>query len=211
MNSHYEFGNFEANRRFLEGQNINWENKKVLEIGCGSGSMTKFLHDLGAEIVGIDVSSKNLEVARNRFGKSMENTFLKTNGARLNFKNNNFDIVLSFDVLEHIDDVATHLREVYRVLGDGGLYLFETPNKLPSMLFDIFRYRSFTKNRKVHVSLQTKKSLMRLLRKNSFEYEFIKVDYFTQWYRNKLPKSFRWINPLKIGLETNFFIKASKK
>ncbi len=206
----YNFGNLEANKNFLQSLNIDWKDKKVLEIGCGKGSMTKYLFDKGTDVVGIDTDREYLSVAKKRFGKEMNNRFRETSGAILGFPGEEFDIVVSFDVLEHIKDVEKHVEEVWRILKDDGLYLLQTPNKVPSIIFDVFRYKSFTKNRKVHVSLQSRKSLLALFRNANFQVDFVEVDYFTSWYRQKLPKILRRINPRRLGLETNFYVKAKK-
>ena len=66
-----------------------------------------------------------------------------------------FDIVLSFDVLEHIPDVDAYLLDVRGVLKSGGFRLFQTPNKLTNVLFEIRKNGSFTRYKTYHCSLQT--------------------------------------------------------
>lgn len=205
----YNFGNFEANKRFLESQNINWKNKKVLEIGCGNGSMTEYLFDKGANITAIDLSDKYLSNAIGRFKSKLGNVFQKMSGDDLKFPDNSFDIVVSFDLIEHIPDTNKHLFEVKRVLKSGGSYLFQTPNKIPSAMFAIVRDKSF-EYKINHPSLQTKASLRRFAKKLCMDITFVKVDYFTDWYKNKLPKILRGINPQKFGFETNNFAVMKK-
>ena len=84
-----------------------------------------------------------------------------------------FDIVLSFDVLEHIPDVDAHLSEARRVLKSNGFYLFQTPNKLTNVPFEIIKNRSLTKHKEHHCSLQTFWSLKRLLAAHGFEFRFV--------------------------------------
>jgi len=200
-----ERGNFEANKKFLKELDIDWRNLRVLDIGCGNGSMTNFLTSLGAKVIGIDINKKYLKTAKKRF-PSLE--FKNMSGDELLFDDEYFDIVVSFDLLEHIPDVEKHILEVLRVLKDKGKYLLQTPNKYPSMLFSIYRDKSFSKWKSYHPSLQTKKSIRHLFK--DFRVEFCNVDYFTDWYRNKLPKSINSINPQSLGLETNLYIKSIK-
>ena len=83
------------------------------------------------------------------------------------------DIVLSFYVLEHIPDADAHLSEVRRVLKLGGFYLFQTPNKLTNVPFEIIKNGSLTKHKEHHCSLQTFGSLKRLLVAHGFEFRFV--------------------------------------
>jgi ubiquinone/menaquinone biosynthesis C-methylase UbiE len=207
----YNYGNFEANKKFLETQKINWKGKKVLEIGCGNGTMTEYLFDNGADIIAVDISATFLETAKKRFGKRLENVFKKMSGDKLQFEDNTFDVVVSFDLIEHVPNVSKHFQEVNRVLKSNGMYFFQTPNKVPSALFAMYRYKHLTKYKENHPSLQTKNSLKKLTNVCGFRIDFPKVNYYTQWYRNKLPKILRYINPQKLGLETNIYAIAKKK
>ncbi len=201
----YNYGNFEANKRLLESQNIDWKNKRVLEIGCGNGSLTEYLFDKGAKVTAIDLSEKYLLTARERFRrKIVPEVFVYMSGDELKFPAESFDYVVSFDLIEHIPDTKKHLEEVKRVLKNSGKYFFQTPNKIPSALFAICRDKSFA-YRKNHPSLHTRKSLKSVAAEVGFEVEFLKIDYFTEWYRNKLPRPLRSINPQKFGFETNNF------
>ena len=67
--------------------------------------------------------------------------FVQADGATLPF-GQCFDVVMSFDVLEHIPDSDRHLQEVRRVLRPGGHYVLQTPNKLTNAVFETIRWRS---------------------------------------------------------------------
>jgi 2-polyprenyl-3-methyl-5-hydroxy-6-metoxy-1,4-benzoquinol methylase len=200
-----ERGNFEANKEFLKRYGGKLRGKKVLEIGCGNGSMTNFLSSLGCDVVAIDLNETYLKTARKRFPHLK---FRNMSGDDLKFEDNTFDIVVSFDLLEHIPEVKSHVFEVKRVLKSNGEYLLQTPNKLTSAIFSIYKDRSFTKWKSYHPSLQSNKSISKLF--NDFDLKFCDVDYFTDWYRNKLPKILRNINPKKFGVETNIYLQAKK-
>ena len=66
------------------------------------------------------------------------------NQSDLPFDDDCFDVVLSFDVFEHIPEPDQHLREVARVLKPNGCYLLQTPNKWTNSVFETIRWRSFT-------------------------------------------------------------------
>ena len=74
-----------------------------------------------------------------------------------------FDLVLSFDVIEHIPDTERHLLEVRRVLKPGGSYLLQTPNKWTNSIFETIRWRSVSKWRVDHCSLHTYRQLRQRL------------------------------------------------
>lgn len=200
-----ERGNFESNKKFLEPFIKELKNLKVLEIGCGNGSMVGYLKSLGIDILGIDMNEKYLKNAGSRFGKE---SFKLMRGEDLLFEDNSFDIVLSFDLLEHIPDTKKHLEEVKRVLKNNGKYLLQTPNRYTSLTFSILRDRSLTKWKEYHPSLQTRKSLKRNFDNAGFNIEFVDVDTYTEYFRQKLPKILRGINPKSLGIVTNFYIIA---
>ena len=203
-----ERGNFQSNKKFLEPFLDELRKSRVLEIGCGNGSMTGYLKSLGVDIIGIDMNEEYINNAKKRFG---EESFRLMRGEALEFENNIFDIVLSFDLLEHIPDVIEHLGEVKRVLREEGKYFLQTPNRYTSIPFSIYKDRSFTKWKEYHPSLQTKRSLGKKFKKVDFDVEFVKVDIYTEYFRNKLPKILKWIDPQKLGVVTNLYVIAEKE
>ena len=65
-----------------------------------------------------------------------------SNATGLPFADDSFDIVLSFDVFEHILENDRHLHEVRRVLRSGGSYSLQTPNKWTNIPFEMLRFSS---------------------------------------------------------------------
>ncbi|MCL6446172.1 MAG: class I SAM-dependent methyltransferase [Alicyclobacillus sp.] len=90
----------------------------AVDLGCGTGSYTYWLSDLGLSVLGVDVSQNMLEVAR----RKRENvvTFVQADLLNLPFDNNMFDLSICNIVLEFIQDPVTALREGFRVLKPGG-------------------------------------------------------------------------------------------
>src|SRR3989344_8318777 len=144
-------GNLKSNILFLKKTKLLNKNKKILEIGCGRGSLVDYLIKQGYNIKGIDSNKKYLIEGTNIHG----NIPIKyTMGEDLNFPKSHFDIVLSFDVFEHIKDTDRHLQEVKRVLKKGGYYLMGTPNKLTNIPWEILQTKSL-KYQRYHCSLHT--------------------------------------------------------
>jgi ubiquinone/menaquinone biosynthesis C-methylase UbiE len=136
-------------------------------------------------------------------------------------KDSFFDIVLSFDVLEHIPDVDAHLSEVRRVLKPGGFYLFQTPNKLTNVPFEILKNRSLTKHKTYHCSLQTFWSLKGLLVTHGFEFRFIKIPVMNEFMERKVARVLGRaggmlmrivdVDRLPLPIRTNFYVEGRAK
>ena len=95
--------------------------KRVLDVGCGDGQISRALAAAGASVVGIDPTERNLEVARQRGGGP---EYLKAGADDLPFDDDSFDAVVACLVFEHIDDLDAAIAEVARVLRPGGQFSF---------------------------------------------------------------------------------------
>ncbi|MGH8015286.1 MAG: class I SAM-dependent methyltransferase [Candidatus Zixiibacteriota bacterium] len=104
------------------------QNDKVLDLGFGEGYGTSLLAENCREIVGVDVDQKIVDYANERHQKA-NCRFLKYDGNTLPFDNDTFDIVVSFQVIEHIDNEPAFVSEIHRVLKQGRRLLLTTPNK----------------------------------------------------------------------------------
>lgn len=127
--------------------------KKVLDYGCGSGYGTALISDACAHITGIDISAEAIVHAKSHF--SAENlSFLQieqVEKAPLPFPDASFDVVLSFQVIEHVADVPAYLQEIYRVLSPGGYVLIATPDRSSRLFFfqkpwNMWHLREYTQN-----------------------------------------------------------------
>lgn len=102
--------------------------QKVLDLGFGEGYGTSMLSDHCAEITGVDVEEKVISYASERYA-SEKCKFVKYDGRRLPFDDNEIDLVTSFQVIEHIDDDHAFVAEISRVLKPDGKLFMTTPNK----------------------------------------------------------------------------------
>jgi ubiquinone/menaquinone biosynthesis C-methylase UbiE len=100
---------------------------RVLDAGCGTGYGTRELTN-AISYVGIDISAGALAHARSAFGRP-EAHFLLSPCEALPFADGSFDLVLAFEVIEHLDRWQQLLSESKRVLRPGGVLLVSTPNK----------------------------------------------------------------------------------
>jgi SAM-dependent methyltransferase len=209
-------GNLQTNLEFLEKVNLIKPEDEILEIGCGIGSIVNDLHHRGFNIAGIDISNEAIAYGLEKFG----DINLKVQPAEnLPYNDNSFDVVLSFDLFEHIAQIEMHVNEVTRVLRKDGYYLFQTPNKYSNVIFETWYHKSF--NWKItHPSLHTPGQLKRRLNKNGFDVSFIKMNPINEFTINKIRKKFGFLSGiferinfcrLPLCLQTNLYVVAQKK
>ena len=111
---------------------------KILDIGCGGGLLSEPMCRLGGEVVGIDASSKNINVAELHAKKNNLNIkYLCTSPENLNTKDK-FDVILNMEIIEHVEDVNFFLESCSKLLKKNGIMFVATLNKtLKSYLFAI--------------------------------------------------------------------------
>ena len=104
------------------------QGKRTLDWGCNDGWGIEMMAKYGCEASGIDVSEHALDLARKRLGQDAE-LFLY-DGKTSPIPSNQFDLVTSFQCIEHVLDYDKYLGEIQRVLKPGGIAVLTTPNAL---------------------------------------------------------------------------------
>jgi len=102
--------------------------QEVLEIGSGDGYGTEMLCRAGATVVGLDLSAEAVAHASEKH-KANNLTFVAYDGMHMPFADAKFGLAVSFQVIEHVEDVPLYLAEIHRVLAPGGTLLITTPNR----------------------------------------------------------------------------------
>ena len=122
----------------LNNKNEPLKEVKVLDIGCGGGLLSEPISRLGAEVVGIDASEKNISVAKLHAKKSNLNIkYICTSPEKIQIKKK-FDVILNMEIIEHVNDVNLFLKSCSELLKKDGIMFVATLNKtLKSYLFAI--------------------------------------------------------------------------
>lgn len=118
--------------------------KTVLDTGCGCGYGTYDLIQKGAKsVVGIDVSDTAVEYCKTHC-QARNLTFRVMDCTELSFRNDSFDVVVSFELIEHLKNPEGFLGEVKRILKNDGVFIISTPNiKDKSPLKSGFHFREY--------------------------------------------------------------------
>ena len=110
---------------------VDFSGKKVLDIGCGTGRITKRLAQLSESVVGIDVSAGMLVEAEKRLEGLTNVKLLHTDGSATDFEAGEYDVVICVGSLEFVPDENKLFDEIYRILNPKGLFIFTIRKKLP--------------------------------------------------------------------------------
>ena len=111
---------------------------KILDIGCGGGLLCEPLSKLGAKVVGIDASEKNIKIAKIHAKKSgLKINYYCASPENFIYKEK-FDVILNMEIVEHVQDVNLFLKESSKFLKKDGIMFIATLNKtLKSYIFAI--------------------------------------------------------------------------
>ena len=112
---------------------------RILDIGCGGGLVCEPLCRLGATVCGIDPAPENIDVARDHAtGMGLDIDYRSTTAEALAALGEEFDAVISLEVIEHVPDAAAFLATCSGLLAEGGGMVLATLNRTPkSFLFAI--------------------------------------------------------------------------
>ena len=99
--------------------------KKILDVGCGEGRFLSILKEFGSsdwELVGMDLDRKAVERCRQRGFRAEVSRIEDFRPA------DRFDVVIMFQLIEHVEDPRVIAKQVHSILNPGGFFIVETPN-----------------------------------------------------------------------------------
>ena len=110
----------------------------ILDIGCGGGLLSEPMTRLGANVTGIDASSKNIGIAKLHAKKNkLKINYLCSSPEKLKTQKK-FDVILNMEIVEHVEDINFFINSCSKLLKKNGLMFIATLNKtLKSYIFAI--------------------------------------------------------------------------
>ena len=102
--------------------------KDVLDVACGEGYGSSFLADVAGSVIGVDISDEAVRHAVATYIKP-NLTFRQGSAIALDFVDASFDVVVSFETIEHLAEQSQMLTEIRRVLRPDGVLVISSPNR----------------------------------------------------------------------------------
>jgi 2-polyprenyl-3-methyl-5-hydroxy-6-metoxy-1,4-benzoquinol methylase len=158
-----ECGNIQTSVSYFRRMNVP-QKAAILDVGTRFGTFVHELDQMGYhDSFGIDIDRDAISKGISAYPE-LEKRLRSFDGKNIPFDAESFDAICMFDVLEHIPNVSEFLRsELWRVLKSRGVLIFQTPNIMTNVPWEIFAHKSLFAWKKYHCSLQTYWSLKRLL------------------------------------------------
>lgn len=127
-------GNHMSRYKFALDQILKQKNKnRILDIACGVGYGTNFLaqHLPKSQFYGVDISNEALTIAKNEFKlENIEFILDDCTNPNSKIKGIQYDIIVSFETLEHLKNANGFLEFVHSSLAPNGIFIVSTPNRL---------------------------------------------------------------------------------
>ena len=157
---------------------------KLLDVGCSTGIFLEVAKEKGLDVYGIELSKwsykKSKIITGNVYNKELEKCM---------FKNNFFDIVTMWDVLEHLTDPNIELKEIHRILKKDGNLIITTPNI--NSFFSRLTKRNWWAIMRMHLFYFSPNTITKLLNNNKFNVIQIKsysrtimLKYSIEWLKS---------------------------
>lgn len=145
------------------------ENTVVLDVGCWNGNLgKKLIREKGCEVHGLDFDKSILKKAQRNGYKKTFLIDMNKNPEKLKNIKNSYDIIICADILEHLIDPQSVLRDLTRLLKPTGVLIISVPNvafglNRLNLLFGKWNYTEFGTLDKTHVRFFTIKTLRELV------------------------------------------------
>lgn len=128
---------YEFAREYVKG-------KETADIGCADGYGTQYLADYTKSTVGVDYSEVTIAEARAKHQAKKNLSFKSGSVPPIPLDSESVDVVTAFQFIEHIHDRVGFIKDVYRVLKPGGVFLCSTPNIKMSIARNPFHVHEYT-------------------------------------------------------------------
>jgi 2-polyprenyl-3-methyl-5-hydroxy-6-metoxy-1,4-benzoquinol methylase len=188
---------------------FSFEEKYLLDIGCGTGDFLQTGHQNGWKVLGVEPNHDARKIANIKTSNSVFDT-----SELSNFESNSFDVITLWHVLEHLPDLENQMSIFKRLLKPNGRLIIAVPNY---QSYDAKHYKAFWAAYDVprHLWHFNQDSISKLISKESFEVVKVKPMWFDAFYVSLLSEKYKSgkMNPVKgfwIGLLSNIKALTSK-
>jgi 2-polyprenyl-3-methyl-5-hydroxy-6-metoxy-1,4-benzoquinol methylase len=174
---------------------IDVKSKSILDFGCGSGYGPAFLTAKGARVLGIDISAAAIQYAKETYPGALFLRYDLTDSHLVDHVNERFDVVVSFDVIEHVEKWWIFLENIRLLLKQSGIAFVGCPNRVALYDFNAFwnphHLQEFTPVQLDHIARTV----------------FKDVTVMGQRFRNPAARQFYMARPLGLG----HYVKGAMK
>jgi 2-polyprenyl-3-methyl-5-hydroxy-6-metoxy-1,4-benzoquinol methylase len=186
------------------------ESKTLLDIGCGTGDFLATAQNDNWKITGIEPNKNARQIANSKTNNSVfEIEYLET------LKENSFDVITLWHVLEHLPELELHIKLLKHLLKPNGTLVIAVPN---FKSYDAKHYENFWAAYDVprHLWHFSKTSITELFKKENIKLIKILPMVFDAYYVSLLSEKYKsgWMNPFKafwVGMRSNLKAKRSKE
>lgn len=186
------------------------EEKKLLDIGCGTGDFLKTAQQNNWHVSGIEPNKEVREIANKKTNNSVFET-----AQLLKFEPNSFDVISLWHVLEHLPNLEEQIAIFKKLLKPNGTLIIAVPNYKS---YDAKHYKEFWAAYDVprHLWHFNQASISKLVSAASFKVEKVKPMWFDSFYVSMLSEKYKSgkMNPIKgiwIGFLSNIKALSSKE
>ena len=206
--AYHTIRNISLKRKLKLINSFNSEEKKLLDIGCGTGAFLKIAKNNAWEVYGIEPNEKARSIANKSCNDSVFNTEkLKS------LKNESFDVITLWHVLEHLPDLESQISTFKRLLKPNGTLVIAVPN---FKSYDALHYNNFWAAFDVprHLWHFSKESISKLFNEENMKVEKTLPMVFDAFYVSLLSEKYKRkaMSPVRaffVGLRSNIKAKRS--
>jgi O-antigen biosynthesis protein len=170
VDANYDFFNSDPYGIHMKALNFVGMNKRVLEVGCATGQISRRLTENGCKVIGIEKNEESAKIAK-KYCNDLIACDIETIE---DLPYDDFDIILMLDVLEHLRSPLATLKKLKAHLKDGGEIIVSLPNVANwrvrwGLLFGKFEYGEYGILDRTHLRFFNEKSAKELLLNAGFD------------------------------------------
>ena len=114
----------------------------ILDIGCGGGLLSEPMCRLGANVTGIDASTKNVKISKLHAKKdNLKINYICSSPEKLKISKK-FDVILNMEIVEHVEDISFFLKSCSKLLNKNGL-MFRNGKMSFILIYLVYLFISF--------------------------------------------------------------------